>query len=335
MQIECQGDPSVFETDRAEWNELTARSLTQTPFQLAEFQRVWWRHFGGGDLCVLKMRDEAGRLSAIAPLFVDPADGGTVRWVGGEEIADYLDIIAPPETMEDAARAVWRWLNSPDAPRWNRMALSNIPEWTPTPQTLKTLAVEAGWRAETTQIDVCPVIQLPNTFDAYLKQIDGKQRQEINRKLRRAQASESAVTWYIVDSGRDLAAETESFMDLMASASPDKAAFLTPKMRAAFRELFPVMHKAGVLQLAFLEVDKKKTAAYAQFDYAGRIWVYNSGIRAGEAAALSPGWVLLARLIENAVNTQRTVYDFMQGSEEYKYRFGGKDTAVFRLTIEK
>ena len=170
---------------------------SHTPFQLAEFQRVWWRHFGGGDLCVLKMRDEAGKLSAIAPLFVDPAERGTVRWVGGEEIADYLDIIAPPEMIEAAARAMWAWLNSAEAPHWTRMVLSNIPEWTPTPQTLKTLAVDAGLRAEATQIDVCPVIQLPNTFDAYLKQIDSKQRQEINRKLRRAQASESAVTWYI------------------------------------------------------------------------------------------------------------------------------------------
>src|SRR3990172_1795561 len=134
MQIECHGDPSVFETDRAAWNELAARSLAHTPFQLAEFQRVWWRHFGGGDLRVLKMRDEAGKLSAIAPLCVDPADGGTVRWVGGEEIADYLDIIAPPDKIEAAARAMWSWLNSAEAPHWTRMALSNIPEWTPTVQ---------------------------------------------------------------------------------------------------------------------------------------------------------------------------------------------------------
>ena len=60
--------------------------------------------------------DEGDKLQAIAPVFVDPADGGTVRWVGGEEIADYLDIIAPAELMETAAHAAWDWLASPAAP---------------------------------------------------------------------------------------------------------------------------------------------------------------------------------------------------------------------------
>ena len=39
--------------------------------------------------------------------------------------------------------------------------------------------------------------------------------------------------------------------------------------------------------------------------------------------------------VEDAINNGRKEYDFMQGNEEYKYRFGGKDTLVFRLTVER
>ncbi len=335
MNVERWQDAGVFETMAAEWNALAARSLTNTPFQRAEFQRVWWKYLGHGELNVLTMRDEAGALAALAPLYVDPADGGTVRWVGSEEIADYLDVIAPAETMATATQAMLNWLASADAPPWKQMVLSNIPGWTPTPDTLRALAAGAGWRADVAQIDVCPVIQLPGTFEAYLEQIDSKQRREISRKLRRAEGGEDAVTWYIADAGRDIAAEAEAFMALMATATPDKAAFLTPRMRAAFAELFAVMQQAGLLQLAFLEVNGRKAAAYVQFDYAGRIWVYNSGIDAAAAGALSPGWVLLARLIEHAIAGSRTAYDFMQGNEDYKYRFGGKDTPVLRLRVER
>ncbi len=331
--IECHNNPAIFESLASEWNELVSRSLTNTPFQRAEFLGAWWRHFGHGELCVLTMRDGAGKLIAIAPMFVDPADGGVVRWVGGEEIADYLDVIAPEDTMEAATDALWGWLNSSAAPAWKKIILSNTPGWTPTLERLKTCAAEAGVRAEVAQLDVCPVISLPNTFDAYLKQIDSKQRHEINRKLRRAQGSESPVTWYVVNASRDIAAETEAFMALMETASESKATFLTPQMRAAFHDIFAVMHKAGLLHLAFLEVGGVKAAAYAQFDYAGRIWVYNSGINPAVAATLSPGWVLLARLIEDAINNGRKEYDFMQGNEDYKYRFGGKDTVVYRLTV--
>jgi CelD/BcsL family acetyltransferase involved in cellulose biosynthesis len=51
------------------------------------------------------------------------------------------------------------------------------------------------------------------------------------------------------------------------------------------------------------------------------------------AGTLSPGWVLLAKLIDQAIQNKRAVYDFMQGNEIYKYRFGGKDTEVWRVTI--
>ncbi|MEK7439996.1 MAG: GNAT family N-acetyltransferase, partial [Chloroflexota bacterium] len=218
-------------------------------------------------------------------------------------------------------------------PKWSQAILSNIPEWTPTPNILKSLAVESGMKAEVTQIDVCPIVSLPDSFEAYLQQIDKKQRHEINRKLRRAEGGEDKVTWYIVDSSRDIDSETESFMTLMASAAEDKAKFLTPKMRDTFKDLFATMQHLGLLQLAFLEINGKKASAYAQFDYANRIWVYNSGFDVNSASTLSPGWVLLAKLIDQAIQNKRTVYDFMQGSEIYKYRFGGKDTGVFRVTL--
>jgi len=331
LEIECHNDSGIFEKLEEEWNELLARSLTNTPFQRAEFQRVWWKHLGRGELCVLTMRHKSKRLIAIASLFVD--EGQVLRWVGGEEIADYLDVIAPADFMDDALRAMWGFLKSAASPKWSQAILSNIPGWTPTPNTLKSLAIESGMNAEVTQIDVCPVVDLPESFEAYLAQIDKKQRHEINRKLRRAEGGEDTVTWYIVDSSRDIESETESFMALMASAAEDKAKFLTPKMRDAFKELFATLQRIGLLQLAFLAINGKKASAYVQFDYANRIWVYNSGFDVDSASTLSPGWVLLAKLIDHAIQNKRAVYDFMQGNEIYKYRFGGKDTGVWRVTV--
>lgn len=335
MKIDCARDPAIFETLQQEWNELLTRCATNTPFQRAEFQRVWWKHLGRGDLCVLVMRHDDNTLAAIAPVFVDPEGGGTVRWVGGEEIADYLDVIAPTDIMAQAARHLWTWLHSPEAPTWSQMILSNMPQWTNTAHELKSLAETAGHGAEVTPIDVCPVIELPNSFEAYLEQIDSKQRREIKRKLRRAEGGDISVNWYVADANRDIAAETEAFITLMASASAQKEAFLTPHIRQTFAELFAVMMNAGLLQLAFFEVEGKKVAAYAQFDYANRVWVYNSGINADDAGGLSPGWVLLAKLIERAINNGRAAYDFMQGNEDYKYRFGGQDTAVYRLAVQR
>ena len=255
--------------------------------------------------------------------------------MGGEEIADYLDVIAPAEQMESVRQAVFNWLTGPDAPLWQRAQLSNTPDWTETLEHWQALAAGKGWLAEITELDVCPIVPLPSSFEEYLNQIDGKQRREIRRKRRRAEGGEDTVAWYIVSPEMDLDAETDTFLQLMAASHPVKAGFLTPEMSAAFRDIFANMHAAGWLQLAFLTVGESPVAAYINFEFANRIWVYNSGWDPDKTVGISAGWVLLTYLIEDAIKRGITQFDFLQGGEDYKLRFGGQPVRVCRLTIER
>jgi CelD/BcsL family acetyltransferase involved in cellulose biosynthesis len=88
------------------------------------------------------------------------------------------------------------------------------------------------------------------------------------------------------------------------------------------------------LQLAFLQIGEQKVAAYLNFDFGNRIWMYNSGINY-EFNYYSPGWVLLSYVIQWAIENGRTALDFMRGDEKYKYRFGGIDRFVQRVQIKR
>ncbi len=112
-------------------------------------------------------------------------------------------------------------------------------------------------------------------------------------------------------------------MALMAQ-DPEKQRFLTQAMRTQMRDAVHAAFKDGWLQLAFMEVDGQKAAGYLNFDYAGHIWVYNSGLNF-TLRELSPGWVLLGYLLKWANENQRRAFDFMRGDEDYKYRFGAVD----------
>ena len=127
--------------------------------------------------------------------------------------------------------------------------------------------------------------------------------------------------------------ETDAFLDLMAH-DLDKAKFLTPEMRQQIHSIVRATYNAGWLQLAFIEVNGEKIAGYLNFDYLNHIWVYNSGLDF-RYSELSPGWVLLAHLIEWAIENKRQSFDFMRGDEQYKYRFGAIDRRVMRLTLRK
>jgi CelD/BcsL family acetyltransferase involved in cellulose biosynthesis len=115
---------------------------------------------------------------------------------------------------------------------------------------------------------------------------------------------------------------------------PGKKDFLTDVMRSQMRSAVQAAHREGWLQLSFLEVGGEKAAGYLNFDYAGRIWVYNSGIdfKFGD---LSPGWVLLGYLLQWANENKRQSFDFMRGDESYKYRFGAIDRFVVRARVTR
>ena len=47
------------------------------------------------------------------------------------------------------------------------------------------------------------------------------------------------------------------------------------------------------------------------------------------------GWVLVAYAIQFAIAVGDQVFDFMQGNEDYKYRFGSQDYAVMRVLVSR
>jgi CelD/BcsL family acetyltransferase involved in cellulose biosynthesis len=110
---------------------------------------------------------------------------------------------------------------------------------------------------------------------------------------------------------------------------------MDPQMQGFFFDVAQVLQAQGWLQLAFVEMDGEKAATLLNFDYGDCILVYNSGYDPAQFRHLSPGIVVTARSIEQAIALGRDKFDFLRGDEVYKYRFGAKDTQVRRLLIAK
>ena len=335
LSIQTHHDTSVFEELEGEWNDLLHRSPADTLFLTLEFQRLWWRYLGEGELQVVTVRD-SGELIGIAPLFAKKNAQGeqALAIIGCVEVADYLDLIAVQGREQEVYAALVDYLSGSGAPRWDVLDLCNVHQDSPTLAILPALAEARGWTASIAKEDVCPVLQLPGTWDEYLQMLGKKNRHELRRKLRRA-AAEPRLHWYLVGLEHDLGNEIEDFLDLMAASTPDKEAFLTPQMRSFFRELARVTYDAGWLQLAFLEVEGQKAAAYINFVYNNRVMVYNSGLNWETFPHLSAGIVLAAHCIRHAIEQGFKAFDLLQGDERYKYQLGGQDVEVRRLVIRK
>jgi CelD/BcsL family acetyltransferase involved in cellulose biosynthesis len=340
MQLELTSDPDCFEALKEGWNALLARSVCRVPFLRAEYQRGWWEHRGGGEwpeaeLCLVTAR-ENGELTGIAPLFATTNRDGrrALLLVGSIEISDYLDVIAPRERLEAFCAALLERLTASDVPAWEVLDLYNLPETSPTRAAFARAAAARGWAASERTLEPVPAIPLHSDWETYLNtQVEKKERQEIKRKLRRAEGGEQTVTWRIVSPLEDVALETDAFLNMMA-LTPDKARFLTPAMRAQFRATTRAAAENGYLHLAWLEVDGDRAAAYYSFDFGNRLYVYNSAIDP-RFNALSTGWVLLGYLLQWCIDNQRSAFDFMRGDEDYKFRFGGLPGQIYRLQLSR
>ena len=320
----------------AAWNRLLSRSATRVPFLRYEYLRLWWtqwaRHEWGPDatLFVVLALDQDGDLLAAAPWFraPDPAGRRVLRFLGGDALTDYGDVLAPATL----APAFWRALAGQvlAASAGDALDLTHIPQTSPTLSAAPPALTAVGWTAQHAVMETAPRILLPASWEAYLQALPRKQRHELRRKMRRAAAHRPPVRMRTVHATAGLDAPAEVFLRLMAH-NPRKAAFLTPPVRAFFRALMHTAAQHGWLHLAFLDVGDRPAAAYLAFDFGQRLWIYNSGLDPA-FAHLSPGWVLAGHLIQRAIAHGYRVLDWLRGDEDYKYRLGGRDFYLHRLT---
>lgn len=320
------------------WNTLVSKSASHVPFLRYEYLTTWWKTLGGGEweageLYVVIAQTEENELSGIAPLFFTKNRDGkdALMFLGSIEISDYLDLIADPQDLASFVDALLEYLTGPGVPAWEVLDFYNILDGSPTLAALKDSADRLGLSFIQETLQPSPYILLPEDWDSYLLGIQKKQRHEIRRKIRRAEAAEEGLHWYIVEDEAALDDEIDAFLNLM-TFDHHKEAFLTDVMRSQMRAAVHTAFQAGWLQLAFLEIGGQKAAAYLNFVFANRIWMYNSGINI-DLNFYSPGWVLLGYLIQWGIENGYEALDFMRGDEDYKYRFGGINRFVQRVQI--
>lgn len=331
MELRVYKDVSAFAVLKSDWNALLKRAPINHIFYTWEWQKTWWEAYEPGELLILAYFEESALLG-IAPLFVTGGNGlRSIQIIGCVDVTDYLDFIVHEAHLSKVHAAFAEYFASIRG-EFDLIDFCNIPFESPTRRILPELLEARGFDTTVEKQEVCPVIELPDHWKGYLGLLDKKQRHEVRRKIRRVQGSEKPVDWYIVNGLHDLDDEVLHFVRLMAASDTEKQQFLqNEKNLRFFKNIVPLMQERGWLQLNFLTVEDERVAAYINFLYGDRVMVYNSGLDHQEYGDLSPGIVLLAYNIRHAIEEGYRLYDFLRGDEAYKYRMGGRDTAVMNI----
>ena len=299
-----------------EWRALWRSAPEASPFQSPEWLLGWWAQFGTGQPLLALLRRE-GRLLGVLPLYVLDEPPARKLLPIGVGISDYFDLLLAPDAPDEAAGALLRAALA-EAPGVTECTLPDLP-----PDAALRHAA-SGWLGGLQESDPCPVLALPPAIPA------GKRRD-----IRQAQHRAARIGGWTTEVATAASAQAmlEQLVTLHTARWDGAGVLADPPVLAFHRATVAGLVASGIARLQVLRFGQRVAAAYyALLDHGRRILFYLSGFDAAHASA-SPGTLLLARMIEDAVAEGRRELHFLRGAEAYKYAWGGIDriNAVRRL----
>lgn len=332
MNIELWENTLPWEKLENEWEALLAESNFQTPFLTPTWYKVWFNHFGNPlGLKVLLGNGEKGDLLGLGILREEQEGKAEkkISLLGNKDLWDYRDfLIRSGQEAEFFEKLANFFQESP----WHILEFNGISEFSPTLKFLPPIMRAKGLLCYEEVEEVSLYLNLPSSWEEFLKNLKGKDRHELRRKIRRLRKERDFEIKKVASSSWK--EEIELFFSLHRKSGRDKAEFMNAQMESFFRELAAEFLKEGWLNLTFLKIKGKEAAVFFSFDFQGSEYLYNSGYDP-DLGHFSPGIVLAAFSIEEAIQEGKKQFNFLRGREEYKYRLGGKEERIYRLRVEK
>ena len=293
--------------------------------------------------CVLAARPEASEsVVALLPLRFLPssptarfpweaeqgssAAGAEVRGLGmaGSPLADYTGFVCSAD-YEDMALAAfadyvqshldWRYFEIHDAfdPRLDAF-LGHFPE--------------SRFRVERYPTTPCPFLELSDSWEAYLgTRPRPRLRREIRHDLRAIELLPGLRRTTVADDGE---LQISTLLELWQGRW---GKLLEPQL-AQYRSVFRSCLESGCLWLDILwDRDAPITGLLAFLDRGRRTFCFYITGFDKRYAALSPGTVIVAHAIREAICNGYQVFDFLRGDEAYKFALGAELRQTDNVTI--
>ena len=325
MVVDRTDDPTAFSS--RDWTALVEEDPEGTLFHTPRFLKLYWEEFGEGEPELGFVRDGDDTVAVAAFEMRD----GVLTWLGGFDVTDYMGPVGLPGSRDRAAKELLSAAAGRDD--WERADLAGLPAdgaWLPA---LRSAAESVGLRAEIGEDSVAPMVRLPGSYDEYLAGLPGKLRHEIRRKSRRLEETIPEVR--VVDAGPDtISDDIGRFVALHRTSEGAKGKFMVPGMELFFRRLADELLPDGTFRLTFLETESRCVAGTVGFRDRTRFLLYNSAYD-HRYSRVSPGMVLVERLIASAIDEGHRELDLLKGDLPYKYRFGARRRRIARLLLSR
>jgi CelD/BcsL family acetyltransferase involved in cellulose biosynthesis len=340
LTIEEMHGVDALNSLRAEWRRLYSASGAP-PFLSWEWIAAWQQWLSHGRTPFIICARDGSKLVGLLPLGVEEhalpgllVKARRLSFLGeGFGAADYLDLLALPEYEQEVASAIFDHLARHVS--FDVLEMDGLAADSPNlPLLAQLFGRGANFRYRLTPLFVCPQVELNGDWAAVLKQ--SRRADNFKRRLRQLRAREG-FEYRVITHPAESEAAFERFLKLHEAGWTDRGGSDVTgheSLRSFHRDVVVLLAKAGLLRFDELWVEGDCRASIYGLDDGQRYCFYNSGYDQAWKNA-SPGLVLLGLSIEEAARRGIERYDFLRGTEAYKFDWANTTRETVSVLIAR
>lgn len=311
--VETLRSTAELEAVVPEWDRLCLSDPGATPFQTSAWALAWWRHFGRGAHHCVAVRDD-GELIGLAPWYVARFPMRRMAFLG-TGCSDYLDILVRADHRSEVMLRLLEALRD-QRQEWDYLDLQQTP---PSATALELAEIDPK-RFKVSPHSTCPYLLLAGQDG--MKRVPTSLSKNLRYSLRRL--SDTGEVRFRCADETNLEKDLDALFHLHMSRWRSRGlpgVFASKRVQAFHREVAARFLKSGHLRLHLLELGGRVLAAALCYVFHGRAFYYGGGFHP-DAAAFSPGSLIVGEAIRAAAAEGCREFDFLRGEEAYKRRWG-------------
>ena len=167
-------------------------------------------------------------------------------------------------------------------------------------------------------------LNLPDTYKQYLQNLTKKKRHELNRKKRKFK---DQIEFFELKESKEQDI-FNIFLSQHRDSKGEKGKFMTKEVESYFKNLL------NIDGWKIYYTDSNKGILSTAFCYENEIgcYLYNSS-RNNKFNSINPGIVLNDLIIQRLIEKELSFFDFLKGTERYKYDLGGKSVQLYDFKV--
>jgi CelD/BcsL family acetyltransferase involved in cellulose biosynthesis len=321
---------------RKGWEDLLAVSSVDSIFLTWEWIATWAGNFidKGKKLFVLIVRNK-GAIVCIAPWYMNRVRYGpfhlrSIEFLGTPEAgSDYLDVITKSGKEQYSAHCLYAYLMNAIPSEWDCIHFRDVPANSIFLNNFIDKFHADGKYVQVSRGAYCPFVKLPKTKEEFLVSMRSHRRRQHNRHWRIIRNDGDVEYAKVEDphqNGR-FGEFLEFYEDQWGKRSERYRAFMNAFIRLAGEK--------GWLEVEYLRQGEKYIAAILHMTYNKTKYSYLTAVDKRFNRRVSAGNVLIGLALQDAIERNMEIYNFLRGDEPYKYHWANSGEQLLEFMYQK